>query len=188
MFAREVNGSLARAFVATESGVLSHFPAGVAAEKMGIACGVAQGGPAGVVSADAGEDTLQLLEAVVGIALDVRRVGSGGIGCWWRISGPSWPARIINKQSACACLTGGSVPERLNRQVRDDETVVGAGPGAILVPVGLIELQEQLGDCAVAKLFDGCLLEGIKTSLLVIDATQCAEGQGEDRMFALHFQ
>src|SRR5258708_7579695 len=128
MFACEVNGSLAHALVAAESGVLSHLPAGVAAEKIGIARGVAQRGPAG-------EDVLQLLEAVASIALNDRRITDGGIGRWWCISGPSLPARIINKQSACACLTGGSVPERLNSQVRDDETVVSAGPRAILVPV-----------------------------------------------------
>src|ERR1700680_404460 len=80
MFAREVNGSLAHTFVAAEVGVLPDTPAGVAAQKIGVARGVAQRGPAGVMSTDAGEDTLQLLQAVVSIVLDVRRVDSGGIG------------------------------------------------------------------------------------------------------------
>src|SRR6266568_7268550 len=100
MFAREVNGSLAHALVAAEAGALSHLPAGVAAEKIGIAQRVAQRGPAGVVGADAGEDTLQLLQTVVGVALNYRRCASGGIGHRWRISGPSMPAGIINKQPA----------------------------------------------------------------------------------------
>ena len=85
-------------------------------------------------------------------------------------------------------MTNGSVPARLNIQVRGDEAVVSVGPGTFLVPIGLIELQVQLGDRTVAKLLDGYLLQEIKTGLPVIDTAQCAEGQGQDRAFALHFQ
>src|SRR6266568_289273 len=111
MFAREVNGSLAHALVAAEVGVLPDAPARVTAQKIRVAGGVAQRSPAGIVGADAREDTLQLLQAVVSV-----------------------------------------------------------GPGAILVPVRHVELQEELGDRAVAKLFDGNLLEGIKSGPPVIDA------------------
>ncbi len=69
MFARKVNGSLAHALVAAEVGVLPHAPAGVAAEKIRVTGGVAQRRLAGVMSADAREDILQLLQAVAGIAL-----------------------------------------------------------------------------------------------------------------------
>ena len=67
-------------------------------------------------------------------------------------------------------MTTGSIPQRLNIQVRDDKVAVSAGPGAILVPVTHVELQEQLGDRAIAKLLDGNLLQGIKSGPLVIDA------------------
>ena len=99
MFAREVDWSLARALVAAEVSVLPDTPAGVTAQKIGVACGVAQRGPAGVVGADAREDTLQLLQAVLGIALDVRGVISSGIGRRWRISGSSLSACIIDEQT-----------------------------------------------------------------------------------------
>lgn len=187
MFAREVDRPLACALVAGEVRVLPDTPAGVTAPQIGVAGGVAQGGPAGVVGADAGEDTLQLLQAVASIVLDVRRVDGRGIGRRGRVSGPSLPAGIIDEQPAGACLTTGSVPERLNIQVRNDEAVVSAGPGTIRVPVGLVELQEQLGDRAVAKLFDGHLLQGIKSGPPAINAAQGAEGQREDGSFAAHF-
>src|SRR5712692_7588525 len=96
MFAREVNGSLARALVAAEVGILPDAPARVTAQKIGVARGVAQRGSAGVVGADTREDTLQLQQAVLGIALDVRGVIDSGIGRRWRISGSSLPARIID--------------------------------------------------------------------------------------------
>src|SRR5579863_4737608 len=100
MFAREVDRPLACALVAAEVCALPDAPACVTAEKIGIAGGVAQGGPAGVVSADTWEDTLQLLQAVASIALDLRRVGCRGIGRRWRIRGSSLPARIIDEQPA----------------------------------------------------------------------------------------
>src|SRR5579864_8196638 len=99
MFAREVNGSLAGALVAAEVGTLPDTPARVTAQKIGVAGGVAQRGPAGIVGADTREDTLQLLQAVLGIALDVRGVIGSGIGRRWRISGPSMSARIIDEQT-----------------------------------------------------------------------------------------
>jgi hypothetical protein len=76
MFAREVNRSLAHALVAAEMCALSHLPARVTAEKIGVARGVAQGDPASVMSADTWEDTLQLQQAVSRITLDVRGFGS----------------------------------------------------------------------------------------------------------------
>src|SRR5216684_7300482 len=100
MFARKVDRPLAHALVAAEVSVLPDTPAGVAAQKIRVAGGVAQRGPAGIVGADTREDTLQLLQAVLGIALDVRGVISSGIGRRWRISGPSLSARIIDEQTA----------------------------------------------------------------------------------------
>src|SRR5579864_7415265 len=97
MFAREGDRPLAHALVAAEVGALPHAPAGVAAQKIGVAGGVAQRRLADIVSADTREHTLQLLQAVLRIVLDVRRVGSRGIGRRWRISGPSLPARIIDE-------------------------------------------------------------------------------------------
>src|SRR5216683_7126753 len=49
MFAREVNGSLAHALVAAEVSILPHAPAGVTAQKIGVAGRVAQRRPAGIV-------------------------------------------------------------------------------------------------------------------------------------------
>src|SRR5260370_2624834 len=98
MFAREVDRPLARALVAAEVGVLSHTPAGVTAPKIGVAGGVAQRRLANVMSADAREHTLQLLQAVLRIALDARGVISSGIGRRWRISGSFMSARIIDEQ------------------------------------------------------------------------------------------
>src|SRR6266851_4457590 len=100
MFAREVDRPLARALVAAEVRVLPDAPARVTAQKIGVAGGVAQCGPAGIVGADTREDTLQLLQAVLGIALDVGRVVGSGIGRRWRISGSSMSARIIDEQTA----------------------------------------------------------------------------------------
>src|SRR5260370_21795616 len=99
MFAREGDRPLAHALVAAEVGALPHAPAGVAAEKIRVAGGVAQRGPAGIVGADTREDTLQLLQAVLGIALDVRRVIRRGICRRWPINGSSLSARIIDEQS-----------------------------------------------------------------------------------------
>src|SRR5258708_6860325 len=98
MFARKVNGSLAHALVAAKVGVLPHAPAGVAAQKIRVAGGIAQGRLAGVMSADAWEDRFQLLQAVAGIALNVRRVIRRGIGRRGRICSSSVSARIIDKQ------------------------------------------------------------------------------------------
>src|SRR5579864_9157924 len=64
MFARKVNGSLAHALVAAKVGVLPHAPAGVAAQKIRVAGGVAQRRLAGIVGADAREDRLQLLKVL----------------------------------------------------------------------------------------------------------------------------
>src|SRR5260370_26410789 len=105
MFARKVDRPLACALVAAGVSVLPDTPAGVAAQKIRVAGGVAQRGPAGIVGAATREDTLQLLQAVLRIALDVPGVISSGIGRPARISGPSLPARIIDEQTACACLT-----------------------------------------------------------------------------------
>src|SRR5258707_7630238 len=80
MFAREIDRPLACALVAAEVSVLPDTPAGVAAQKIGVAGGVAQCRLADIVGADTREDTLQLLQAVLRIALDGRRVGSRGIG------------------------------------------------------------------------------------------------------------
>src|SRR5258708_10217133 len=99
MFAREVNGPLAHSLVAAEVGILPDAPARVTAQKIGVAGGVAQRRPAGIVGADTREDTLQLLQAVLGIALDVGGVISSGIGRRWRISGSSMSARIIDEQT-----------------------------------------------------------------------------------------
>ncbi len=91
MFARKVNRSLAHALVAAEAGILSHPPAGVTAQQKRVAGGVAQGRSARIVGADAGEDRLQLLEAVLGILLEVWEVSSRGIGRRWRIVPPRCP-------------------------------------------------------------------------------------------------
>jgi hypothetical protein len=80
MFAREVDRPLARTLVAAEVSLLPDTPACVTAQKIGVAGGVAQRGPACVVGADTGEDTLQLLQAVLGITLDIREVISSGKG------------------------------------------------------------------------------------------------------------
>src|SRR5579859_1169990 len=117
MLAREVNGSLARALVAAKVGALAHTPAGITAQKMRVACRIAQGGFAGVMSADAREDTFQLQQEVLRIVLNLRRIGCGGIGCRGRVSSPSVAACIINEQTMRAGLAGGGVPERLYIQV-----------------------------------------------------------------------
>ena len=83
MFAREVDRPLARALVTAEVSVLPNTPARVTAQKIGVASGVAQRGPASVVCTDTRKDTLQLLQAVLSIVLDVRGVISSGIGCRW---------------------------------------------------------------------------------------------------------
>src|SRR6266702_2677843 len=87
------------ALVAAEVGVLPDAPARVTAQKIRVAGGVAQRSPAGIVGADAREDTLQLLQAVVSVALNDRRVISRGIGRRWRISSSSMSARIIDEQT-----------------------------------------------------------------------------------------
>jgi hypothetical protein len=140
MFARKVNASLAHALVAPEAGILSNTPAGVAAQKKRVARGVAQRCLAGIVGADAREDRLQLLEAVLGILLELWEVSSRGIGRRGRIGRSSVSARIIDKQPTCPGLTTGGVPERLNIQVRDDKAIGRVRPGAMLVPVPSIEL------------------------------------------------
>src|SRR5947209_8755525 len=101
MFAREGDRPLARTLVAAEVRVLPDTPARVTAQKRGVAGGVAQRRPAGVVGADPREDTLQLLQAVLGITLDVFGVSSCGIGSRWRIRGSSMSTGIINKQPTC---------------------------------------------------------------------------------------
>src|SRR6266516_1152659 len=98
MFARKMNGSLAHALVATKVGILSNTPAGVTAQKKRVAGGIAQRRLAGIVGADAREDRLQLLEAVLGILLKVWGVIRRGIGRRWRICSSSLSARIIDQQ------------------------------------------------------------------------------------------
>src|SRR5215472_204976 len=97
MFARKVNRSLAHAFIATEAGILSNTPAGVTAQQKGVASGVAQRSPAGIVCANARKDMLQLLQAVLGIVLKVREIVSCGIGRWGHICCSSVSTRIIDK-------------------------------------------------------------------------------------------
>src|SRR5260370_4384672 len=87
MFARKVDRPLACALVAAEVSTLPDTPAGVAAQKIRAAGGVAQRGPTALVDADTREDTLQLLQAVLRIALDARGRISTRIGRRWRISG-----------------------------------------------------------------------------------------------------
>ncbi len=58
MLAREVDGTLTHSLVTREEGVLAGEPAGVAAMQIRVAGRIAQGGPAGVVGADAGKDLL----------------------------------------------------------------------------------------------------------------------------------
>ena len=60
--------------------------------------GIAQRRLAGIVGADAWEDRLQLLQAVLGILLELWEVIRRGIGRRWRIGGSSMPARIIDQQ------------------------------------------------------------------------------------------
>src|SRR5579885_1370588 len=105
------------------------------------------------MGADTGENALQLLQTVLSIKLDGRGVSSCGKSGWWCVSSPSVPACIVNEQAACASLIKRCVPERLNIQVCDDEAAMRMGPGAIFKPVRHVELQEKLGDCAVAQLF-----------------------------------
>src|SRR5713101_5432763 len=79
MFAREVDRPLVGALIAAEVSVLPDTPACVTAQKIGVAGGVAQRGPASVVGADTRQDTLQLLQAVLDIALDGRGIIGSGI-------------------------------------------------------------------------------------------------------------
>src|SRR5690348_12824287 len=97
MFAREVNGSLARALVSGEAGILSHAPTGVAPQKERVAGGIAQRRPAVIVGADAREECLQLLEAILGILLNDGGVVRCGIGRRWSVGSSSWSACIIDK-------------------------------------------------------------------------------------------
>src|SRR5438309_1438090 len=136
MLAGEVNRSLAHTLVASKGGALPHAPAGITAEQIRLSRRIAQGGFSGVMSADAGEDALQLQQAILRIALNLRRFDCGGIGRWWRVSSPSVAARIIDEQTMRARLTARGIPERLYIQIGDDEAVVNARPGATLVPVG----------------------------------------------------
>src|SRR2546421_7884266 len=107
MFAREVNGSLAHALVATEAGILSNTPTGVTAQKKRVAGRIAQRRLSDIVGTDAREDRLQLLEAVLGILLKVWGVIRRGIGRRWRIGSSSLSARIIDEQPRCTGLTKG---------------------------------------------------------------------------------
>lgn len=168
MFAGEVDWPLARALVATKEGVLPNEPAGIAAKQVGIACRVTQRCLACIMGADAGENALELLQAALCVLLD--RCGDGGVsraGIWrrWPIRGAAVPARIIDEHPALALLTERGVPERLDIQVGNDESVVIARPGAVLIPVARIELQEELGNRAVSKLRDSCLLQGVEAGL-----------------------
>src|SRR5712691_9423942 len=98
MFAREGDRPLARALVAAEVRVLPDTPAGITAPKIRVTGVIAQRGPAGVVGADPREDPLQLLQTVLGIALDVRGVISSRVGSRWRIRGSSVSTCIIDEQ------------------------------------------------------------------------------------------
>src|SRR6266581_3554487 len=98
MFAREGDRPLARALVAAEVRVLPNTPAGVTAPKIRVARGVAQRGLAGVVGADPREDPLQLLQAVLGVALNDRGVLSSAIGRRRSIRGSSVSTCIIDQQ------------------------------------------------------------------------------------------
>src|SRR5260370_26665676 len=99
MVGREGDWSVARALVAAEVSSFPDTQARVTAPEIGVVGGVAQRRLANVMSADAGEDRLQLLQAVLRIALDVRRVISSGIGRQWRISGSFMSACIIDEQT-----------------------------------------------------------------------------------------
>src|SRR5579872_2051901 len=158
MFTREVNRPLPYTFVASKVRVLSNQPARIATQEIGIARWIAQRCCAGIVYTDTGEDVFQLLDAMLRIALVIHRVSGGCIGRWRCICCPSMAACIINEQSACTRLTGRRIPERLDIQVCEDEAVIDTRPGAILIPVGRIELQKELGDGSVAELRDGGVL------------------------------
>src|SRR5215467_285800 len=140
MFAREVNGPLPHALVSSEAGILPYTPARVTAQKVSVAGRIAQRHLACIVGADARKDKLQLLQAVLGILLQIWEVRIRRIGRRWRICSSSVSACIVDQQPIWAGLTTGSVPERLNIQVRDDKAIVRVRPGAILVPIRPIEL------------------------------------------------
>ena len=61
-------------------------------------------------------------------------------------------------------------------------------PGSIGIPVARVEEQEEFGDSAIAELCDSRLLQGIKSSLAVIDVPQSTERESQDRMIAARFQ
>ena len=67
----------------------------------------------------------------------------------------------------------------LDIQISDEKTVVSARPGSIGIPIARIEEQEEFGDRAIAELCDSRLLQGIKSSLTVIDMPQSAEWKGK---------
>ena len=98
MFARELDRPLAHALVAAEVSILPDTPARVTAQKIGVAGGIAQRRLTGIVGADTREDTLQLLQSVLDIALEVWGVISRRIGRRWRKCSSSVSARIIDKQ------------------------------------------------------------------------------------------
>src|SRR5258706_4173678 len=72
MFAREMDLSLARFFVAAKECILSDEPARVAAEKVGINTRVAQSRCAVAVSGRSRPDLLQLFKEVTGVLLHQR--------------------------------------------------------------------------------------------------------------------
>src|SRR5260370_26201142 len=105
MFAREGDRPLAHALVAAEVSVLPDTPARVTSQKIGVAGGVAQRGLAGIVGADTRKETLQLLQAVLVIALVVWGATSRRICRRWRKCNSSVSARIIAKQPTRAGVT-----------------------------------------------------------------------------------
>src|SRR5947209_17793620 len=80
VLAREMYRPLAHPFVATKERVLPHLPARVASQQVRITRRVAQGCLASIVSADAREDTLQLLQTALSVVLDLLGSSSGCIG------------------------------------------------------------------------------------------------------------
>src|SRR5258706_2179872 len=185
MLARKVHGALPHAFVAADARILPDAPARVTALKIGVAGGIAERRPAGIVSTDTREDALQLLQAVLGIALDGRGVFGGGIRRRRRKCGPAMSARVIDEQPARAGSSNGGVPERLDVQICDDKATVRVRPGPRLEPVRPVELQEELRDRAVAKLFYGSALQHVESGSLILDVAQRAEWYGENRALAL---
>src|SRR5438046_2051921 len=127
---------------------------------------------------------------MMSILLDLLSASPEVIGCcirsWWCIRGSNRTTCIINKQTASACLSEGGIPEYLDIQIGDNKAAVRVRPGSVLIPVARIELQEELGDSAIPKLRDRCLLQGIKPGLPVIDMPQGAERQSKNRVVAAH--